>query len=97
MAPCPFKLSARFRSRLASPDTARLASRRAAISRADSLTRTSPARTELPSPTRISATVPLIRGAMVALRTARTVPTTSLSTGRSVCRTWTMRTVAGGC
>src|SRR5262249_55604945 len=46
-------------------------------------------------PTRISATVPLISGAMVTLRTARTVPTTSVTTGRGVRSAWTTWTVRG--
>src|SRR5215470_14351240 len=40
----------------------------------------SPGRTALPRPTRTSATVPPSSGAMVALRVARTVPTTSVTT-----------------
>src|SRR5678815_1540195 len=55
MAPWLFKVVARSRSRRASAVTARVCSRRASISRAESLTRISPARTEAVSYTHLRA------------------------------------------
>ena len=93
---CSLSMVARARSRVACSETARVCSRRASTSRAESLTRTSPARTGLPSPTRTSRTVPLISGAIVALRVARTVPTTSVTTVWVDRSAFTTRTCRGG-